>query len=274
MEFLKNINFPEGITPVDTLLKAAPKHGQPVVVVQQGETETTLEIPSGEEMTLVEILAGGARSRFDVLLGERSRLNHIRIAADGADTQYRALQHDSSTLELSTIILGGSSENTYTLDCHQSTHTSLFGAAMPQGAEQVKNHIRLHHKKPLGQSYQTFKYVADGESRAVFDGKIIVEKDAQKIQAYQKNNNILLSASARIETDPQLEIYADDVRCSHGATIGQLDQTALFYMRSRGIPYQTARRMLIRSFMDEALAGIRIDWLNPAIEKIISQRLG
>lgn len=274
MELLKNIDFPDGIAPVDTLLKAAPKDGQPVVLVQQGETETALEIPAGEEMTLVEILAGGAQSRFDVLLGEKSRLNHIRIVTDGADTQYRAVQHDSSTLELSTIILGGSSENTYTLDCHQSTHTSLFGAAMPKGAEKVKNHIRLHHKKPLGQSYQTFKYVADGQSKAVFDGKIIVEKDAQKIQAYQKNNNILLSSSARIETDPQLEIYADDVRCSHGATIGQLDQTALFYMRSRGIPYQTARRMLIRSFMDEALAGIRIDWLNSAIEKIISQRLG
>lgn len=274
MEFLKNIDFPEGITPVDTLLKAAPKYGQPVVLVQQGETETALEIPAGEEMILVEILSGGTQSRFDVLLGEKSRLNHIRIAADGADTQYRAVQHDSSTLELSTIILGGNSDNTYTLDCRQSTYTSLFGAAMPRGSEQVKNHIRLHHKKPLGQSYQTFKYVADGESRAVFDGKIIVEKDAQKIQAYQKNNNILLSASARIETDPQLEIYADDVRCSHGATIGQLDQTALFYMRSRGIPYQTARRLLIRSFMDEALAGIRIDWLNPAIEKIISERLG
>lgn len=274
MEFLKNIDFPDGIAPVDTLLKAAPKYGQPVVLVQQGETETALEIPAGEEMTLVEILAGGAQSRFDVLLGEKSRLNHIRIVAEGADTQYRAVQHDSSTLELSTIVLGRSSENTYTLDCHQSTHTSLFGMAMPQGAEQVKNHIRLYHKKPLGQSYQTFKYVADGQSKAVFDGKIIVEKNAQKIQAYQKNNNILLSASARIETDPQLEIYADDVRCSHGATIGQLDQTALFYMRSRGIPYQTARRMLIRSFMDEALAGVRIDWLNWAIEKIISQRLG
>ena len=102
-----------------------------------------------------------------------------------------------------------------------------------------------------------------------------MEKHAQKIEAYQKNNNILLSPDARIETDPQLEIYADDVRCSHGATIGRLDEEALFYMRTRGIPYDTARRMLIRSFADETLAGIRdITWLYQAIEKIIESRLG
>ena len=98
--------------------------------------------------------------------------------------------------------------------------------------------------------------------------------EAERTDARQQSRNILLSRTARITTQPQLEIYADDVRCSHGATIGQLDQTALFYMRSRGIPYPTARRMLIRSFLDEALSGVRIDWLDRRIDKIISHRLG
>lgn len=146
--------------------------------------------------------------------------------------------------------------------------------ALPTGEQRIGNHIRLYHKEPLGESNQTFKYAVGGVAKAVFDGKIIVEPNAQKIQAYQKNNNILLTPTARVESDPQLEIYADDVRCSHGATVGQLDTAALFYMRSRGIPEPVARRMLLRSFLDEALEGLRnLDWLKGAVEKILDERL-
>lgn len=270
-----DLTLPEGIVPVDDLLRADPSDGRPIVLVTAGESETALEIPAGADLTLIEFFEKNADARTEISLGPDARFHHIRIITDGADTTCRITQADGSTLSLSTLVLGGNSQNSFEIDCHQGTHTSLYGLALPQGDETVGNHIRLYHKKPYGQSFQRFKYVADGHSRARFDGKIIVEKDAQKIEAYQKNNNILLADTARIETDPQLEIYADDVRCSHGATVGQLDDTALFYMQSRGIPYRIAHKMLVRSFLDETLDGLaHIDWLHEAIEKIISKRLG
>lgn len=274
MEFLQDTNLPQGIQVVDSLLQAHPQQDAPIVWRPAPEEDTQLEIPEGTHLTLVEILPEAAHVQFSLSIGPGAHLRHIRIIPQGADTQYHTAVGADATLELSTLILDGDSQNRYTLDCYRGSHTALYGLALPTGEQRIGNHIRLYHKEPLGESNQTFKYAVGGAAKAVFDGLIVVEPNAQKIQAYQKNNNILLTPTARVESDPQLEIYADDVRCSHGATIGQLDTAALFYMRSRGIPEPVARRMLLRSFLDEALEGLRsLDWLKGAVEKILDERL-
>ena len=274
-DFLENIALPADIVPLESLPQGIPLSGTPVVWAPRSAKgdPVRLDIPPGKCLTLVEILPERAETHFSIAVGADAHLNHIRIIAQGADTRYTAQVGDGATLELSTLILGGESDNRYEIDCYQGSSVALYGLGVPTDKERIANRIRLCHKAPLGQSNQVFRYVVDQQAQAVFDGKIIVEKDAQKIQAYQKNDNILLSPTARVESDPQLEIYADDVRCSHGASVGQLDQTALFYMRSRGIPYAIARKMLIRSFLDQTLAAVRQDWLGEGIGERLSARM-
>ncbi len=118
-----------------------------------------------------------------------------------------------------------------------------------------------------------FKGILDDDSTGSFNGKILVRKDAQKTQAYQKNNNILLSSSARMNTKPHLEIYADDVKCSHGATAGQLDHEALFYIRSRGIGAEEARHLLMYAFANEIVSRISVPAFKERIYELVDKRL-
>jgi Fe-S cluster assembly protein SufD len=127
------------------------------------------------------------------------------------------------------------------------------------GQQHVDNHTSIDHTTPNGGSSQLYKGILAGRSSAVFNGKIFVRPDAQKTQARQSNKNLLLSDQAVINTKPQLEIWADDVRCTHGATIGQLDAEALFYLRSRGFSNSAARRLLTLAFADDLLAKIGSD---------------
>ena len=122
-------------------------------------------------------------------------------------------------------------------------------------------------------SNQLFKGILDDNATGAFNGKIYVSKDAQKTQAYQKNNNILLSPSARMNTKPHLEIYADDVKCSHGATIGRLDSEAMFYLRSRGIGEKEARQLLMYAFADEIIGKIQVGLLRERIIELVDKRL-
>lgn len=129
----------------------------------------------------------------------------------------------------------------------------LNGVFTPTGKEHVDTQIRVEHLAPSCHSNQFYKGVVDGRSHAVFAGKIFVDRVAQKTDAYQSNNNLLLSDEAELDSKPELEIYADDVKCSHGATVGDLDMTALFYLRSRGLPLSVARAMLVFGWAEEVL---------------------
>jgi Fe-S cluster assembly protein SufD len=117
----------------------------------------------------------------------------------------------------------------------------------------------VEHASPHCDSRQFYHGILDGQSHGVFSGRIIVHKDAQKTDAKQTNKNLLLSLEAQIDTKPQLEIYADDVKCTHGATIGQMDEDAIFYLRSRGVPEETARALLLFGFANESLERIRVE---------------
>lgn len=151
--------------------------------------------------------------------------------------------------------------------------THLFGLYLPEGKEFIDNHSLVDHAVPNCFSNEFYKGVMKDQSKAVFNGKIMVRPDAQKTNAYQSNKNILLSDEASIYTKPQLEIYADDVKCSHGATSGQLDEEALFYLKTRGISDATARAMLTLAFAEDVISNIKIESIREQLEKWIEERL-
>ena len=138
----------------------------------------------------------------------------------------------------------------------EGAEANIYGAYVCGGDERVKIAVDMHHDVPHCSSRQLFKGVAGGKSKVDFYGKIIVAKDAQRTEAYQENHNILLSDSAKVDTKPQLEIYADDVKCSHGATIGRLNEEEQFYMRSRGISLEDARVLQMISFIAPVLENM------------------
>ena len=138
----------------------------------------------------------------------------------------------------------------------EEAEANIYGAYICGGEEKVKIGVDMHHDVPHCNSRQLFKGIAGGNSRVDFYGKIIVAQDAQRTEAYQENHNILLSDDARVDTKPQLEIYADDVKCSHGATIGRLNEEEQFYMRSRGITLEDAKVLQMISFLAPVLEAI------------------
>jgi len=155
----------------------------------------------------------------------------------------------------------------------EGCETHLHGLYVLKGDSHVDNHTTVDHLQPNCYSNELYKGIMDEKSSGVFNGKIYVRQKAQKTNAYQSNPNILLSDEATINTKPQLEIWADDVKCSHGATIGQLDQEQLFYLRSRGLDLNHAKALLLYAFTREALDCIKIEPLRNYLDKLVSKRL-
>jgi Fe-S cluster assembly protein SufD len=149
----------------------------------------------------------------------------------------------------------------------------LYGLYFQEGKAHIDNHTVVDNVKLNCFSNEFYKGIMNDEATGVFNGKIFVRQDAQKTNAYQSNKNILLSNNASVNSKPQLEIFADDVKCSHGCTVGQLDQEALFYLQSRGISENTARSLLVRAFADDILEHIKPEPIRKYVEKLISKRL-
>ena len=156
----------------------------------------------------------------------------------------------------------------------QAIQSTMKGITLVEGKQLVDHHTLVHHAHPNSESHQEYKGIYNGQSTGVFNGKIVVEQEAQKTNAFQQNNNILMSDKATINTKPQLEIFADDVRCSHGCTIGQLDETALFYLQTRGIPKKEARALLTYAFANNVLASVNIPAVKTRINALIAKKLG
>lgn len=155
----------------------------------------------------------------------------------------------------------------------ENIECTLNGLYIGNGNQHIDNSTFINHSKPHCTSNELYKGILDDKSRGVFSGKILVERDAQLTNAYQNNNTILLSDDATVDTRPQLEIYADDVKCTHGATVGQLDETAMFYILSRGIPRDKARQMLITAFAKSVVEGVNIEALRTELNSIINENL-
>jgi Fe-S cluster assembly protein SufD len=152
--------------------------------------------------------------------------------------------------------------------------STLKGVTIIGDKQHVDHNTLVHHIEPNCESHQDYKGIYTDNSTGVFNGKVVVEKEAQKTNAFQANNNILLSDKASVNTKPQLEIFADDVKCSHGCTIGQLDESALFYMQSRGIPKKEAKALMMYAFANNVLESVKIPELKNRIKRLIAGKLG
>jgi Fe-S cluster assembly protein SufD len=155
----------------------------------------------------------------------------------------------------------------------EGAECTLKGLYLATGRQHIDNYTTLDHAKEHSTSHELYKGILDGDSHGVFHGRIIVRPEAQKTDAIQRNKNLLLSRGAVVNTKPQLEIYADDVRCTHGATVGQVDQEAVFYLRSRGIGLEEARSLLTVAFTGEILEGIPVEAIRSRLANAISERL-
>lgn len=184
-------------------------------------------------------------------------------------------QSDSSKVNTFTLTMDGEvvrNNLTITID-GENCESHFHGIYLLDGNTLADNHTVVDHQKPNSFSNELYKGIMDGNSKGVFNGKIFVRPQAQKTNAFQSNRNILMSEAAVVNTKPQLEIWADDVKCSHGCTTGQLDDEALFYLQSRGIPYDSAKAMLLYAFALDVLAPIKNEALKNYFDKLISERL-
>lgn len=159
-----------------------------------------------------------------------------------------------------------------TLD-DENIETHYYGLYLANGKRLVDNHTFVDHARPNCMSNELYKGILDDAARGVFNGKIIVRKDAQKTNAYQQNKSVLLSKLAKVNTKPQLEIFADDVKCTHGATVGHLDDDAYYYIRTRGIPSDLAKSILIRAFANDVVESVKIEPLRDQINHMIFKNL-
>lgn len=186
-----------------------------------------------------------------------------------------ARQQSMSRLLLDTITLhNGITRNNYEVAlAGEGAEIELAGIGIATGKQQIDNYTRINHIAPRCTSSELFKYILDEEATATFKGSIVVEHKADKSVARQTNKNISLSPAAHVYTEPQLEIYADDVKCGHGATVGQLDETALFYLRQRGIPEAEARMMLMLAFTDDIIDKVRLAPLKERLTHLLDNRL-
>ncbi|MGQ3677346.1 Fe-S cluster assembly protein SufD [Tenacibaculum discolor] len=185
-------------------------------------------------------------------------------------------QQKESTCSVHTFSFGGNITRNNLNFYQKGEHINsiLKGITIIEGKQHVDHHTLVNHIEPNCESHQDYKGIYDDRSTGVFNGKVIVEKEAQKTNAYQQNNNVLISDKATINAKPQLEIFADDVKCSHGCTIGQLDDQALFYMQQRGIPKKEAKALLMYAFANTVLESVKIPEVKKRITKLIANKLG
>uniref|UniRef100_UPI0025D0867F Fe-S cluster assembly protein SufD n=1 Tax=uncultured Winogradskyella sp. TaxID=395353 RepID=UPI0025D0867F len=185
-------------------------------------------------------------------------------------------QKDQSLAKVHTFSFGGklTRNNLNFYQNGERIDSTMKGITIIGDRQHVDHNTLVHHIEPNCESHQDYKGIYDANSTGVFNGKVVVEKLAQKTNAFQANNNILISDKATINTKPQLEIFADDVRCTHGCTIGQLDESAMFYLRSRGIPVKEARGLLMFAFSNNVLDSVKIPEIKQRITKLIAQKLG
>ena len=205
---------------------------------------------------------------------EHYKLENMHVKTTNLATLLIDQQTSSNVLANVITLHNGLTRNTVEIDLDgENCEALLCGMVIGDKNQQVDNFTSIIHNKPNCNSRELFKYVLDDMAKGGFTGKLYVAKDAQKTAAFQTNRNILLSKTAKMRTKPQLEIYADDVKCSHGATVGSLDETAKFYMQSRGISEKEARLLLMFAFTNDVIEHIRIPALQDRIKMLVEKRL-
>jgi len=274
--------------PADTFL-AAPIH---LFFVATGGGEATLSHPRNlivagarSRAAVIETYAGPADATYftnavtEVVLGEGAQVEHYKLQQEGARAFHVGLLQVThgrdSRFRSHSLALGGAlaRNEVRALFSSEGGDCTLNGLYMGSGRQHLDNRTLIDHKSPRCTSRELYKGVLDGEAHGVFGGRVLVREDAQKTDARQINKNLLLSDGAVIDTKPQLEIFADDVKCAHGAAVGELDEDALFYLRSRGLSPQTARSLLTYAFASELVDSIPVLPLRARVRDLVTSRL-
>jgi Fe-S cluster assembly protein SufD len=256
-------------------------HGTPAF----SQPRTLIVAGAGSQVTLVESHLGHDGGPYltnavtEIVAGPGAVIDYCKLDEEGAEGHHfatvRVRQEAGSRFTSHAISLSGAlvrNDLGVALD-GEGAECDLFGLYLLSGRQHVDNHTTIDHLRPHCTSREVYKGILDGRATAVFNGAIVVRPDAQKTTARQTNKNLLLSRDAVIDTKPQLEIHADDVKCNHGATIGQLDPGALFYLRSRGIGLEEARRLLVNAFGAEIIEGIKLRTIQCRLDLALVTRL-
>jgi Fe-S cluster assembly protein SufD len=267
----------------------APLH---LVFVSTGRAEPTVSYPrvllvaeAGSRATVIESYAALGDGKYfndavsETILGEGAEIEHYRLQAEGESAFHvgtaRVVQAEGSNYSSSAFFKGsslGRYDLSVLLDGPGST-CRLNGLYMTSGSQHQDNNINIEHAKPHTTSRLYYKGILDGKSRAVFGGTVLVRKEAQKTDALQSDKNLVLSPDAEIDSKPALFIYADDVKCGHGATAGNIDLDTVFYMRSRGLDVDAASRLLIYGFARESIDTVREQHLKTYLESLFLESL-
>jgi Fe-S cluster assembly protein SufD len=250
-------------------------HPRNVIVAEEHSHASVVEdyVSIGDETAFsnaVTELVAGEGAVVSHYLVERENLAAFNVST------LRIEQARAANVSSHSILLGGGivRNNVHPVLAGEGTECLINGLFVGAGRQHLDNYMLVEHAQPHGASRQFYNGILAGEARGVFHGRIVVHKDAQKTDAKQTNRNLLLSDSARIDTKPQLEIYADDVKCTHGATIGQIEEEQLFYLRSRGFPEREARNLLLYAFAAECLDRMKEPAAREFAEALIRARLG
>ncbi|MFI5141230.1 MAG: Fe-S cluster assembly protein SufD, partial [Bacteroidia bacterium] len=236
-------------------------------------------VEKNAEAKLVEFYHSSNQKYFtnnltEIFVGENAHVNHTVIQNAGEATYIvnttKTHQHKQSTYTNSCFTFSGAlvRNNLNTAIAAEFAEAHLFGLFVTKGNQLVDNHTLVDHLKPNCQSNELYKGIVGGKSTAVFNGQIFVERDAQKTNAYQSSKNILISDDATVNAKPELEIYANDVKCSHGTSTGKVDENALFYLKARGIGEESARKLLLRAFAHEVIDQLKNETIKEKVGEL------
>ena len=276
------IEIPSGVVVEEPIQLVFFATGGDVPVISH--PRSLIVVGAGSQATFVESYLGHGAKYFtnavtEIVAGDRSVVDHYKLQEEDERSSHVAtLQVQigrDANFSTHSISLGGGGlvRNDINAVLAEGSEATVNGLYLASGSQHIDNHTAIDHAKPHGTSHELYKGILGGTSTAVFNGKIIVRPDAQKTDAKQTNRNLVLSEDATIHTKPELQIHANDVRCTHGATIGQLDQEAIFYLQSRGIAKEQARDLLMHAFARDIIDRVKVGPLRARLEQILLERL-
>jgi Fe-S cluster assembly protein SufD len=260
---------------------------QPIEITHEATADaaqhprTLITVGANAQCTIVETYKGSGEyftnAVTEIIAGVNAIVDHYKVQLESPEAFHVATMQvqlgRSANFTSHSISLGGALvRNDANAVLSEGTEATLNGLYIVNGSQHIDNHTVLDHAMPHGASHELYKGILDGKATAVFNGRIIVRKDAQKTDSKQTNKNLVLSDDAVINTKPELQILADDVRCTHGATIGQLDSESMFYLQSRGIARDDARNLLIYAFAQDIVSRIKVPSLRDSLEKFLFEK--
>ncbi len=254
-----------------------PEESEPLAV----HPRTLILVGANAQCTIVETFKGtGAyftNAVTEIVAAEGAVVDHYKVQQESIEAYHVATMQislgRSANFATHSISLGGALvRNDVNAILSEGSECTLNGLYLVNGTQHVDNHTVIDHAKPHANSHELYKGILDGKAHAVFNGRIIVRKDAQKTDSKQTNKNLVLSDDAVIDTKPELQIHADDVRCTHGATVGQLDAESMFYLQSRGIGKQDAKNLLTFAFAQDIVDRVKVQSLKDSLERILFEK--